>query len=130
MTINIEREAIIRVLDTAGSSFPCHPQRPLKPPSPGGLTRGVPGSPARYVGGVCKHTDDAYCPDLLSLDSDEDCISLSSCDSASSYGGTSTTTERSRVSFSYPLVTEVKLRPRTKDSEKKTLFYTQSETDR
>ena len=74
--------------------------------------------------------DDAYCPDLLSLDSDEDCISLSSCNSGSSYGGTSTTTERSRVSFSYPLVTEVKPRPRTTDSEKKSLFYTQSETDR
>jgi hypothetical protein len=72
-------------------------------------------------------SDDDCCPDLQSLDSDDDCISLSSCGSASSYGGRSA--ER-RVSFATPLVTSVKTRPRTKACDKRLLFYTQAETDR
>ena len=130
MTIKIEQEAMIRVLDTAICSLPCHPTPPLKPPSTGGVgaIEGGPSSlPSPYVAVAQKPTDDCFYPDLQSLDSDEDCISLSSYGSASSFGGEST--ER-RVSFAAQLVTEVKTRPRTKECDKRLLFYTQSETDR
>lgn len=123
MTIKLEQEAIVRILDTARSPLSCHPHHPLKPPTSGGLRR-----PAPYADvGAGKAVGDSYCPDLLSLESDEDCISLSSYGSASSCDGGST--ER-RVSFAAPLVTEVKTRPRTKESDKGLLFYTQTETDR
>jgi hypothetical protein len=72
-------------------------------------------------------TDGDVCPYLLSLDSDEDCKSLSSYGSSSSCSANSI--ER-RVSFAATLVTEVNTRPYTEDSEKRLLFYTQSETDR
>lgn len=132
MTIKIEQEPIIRALDTFNmtrSSLPCHPHHPLKPPSTGGLRLSDAESPSQgqYEGVMRKSADVDFCPDLLSLDSDEDCISLSSFGSASSFGGGST--ER-RVSFAATLVTEVKTRPRTKDCDKRLLFYTQSETDR
>lgn len=77
-----------------------------------------------------KAADDHFCPDLLSLGSeseDDDCISLSSYGSASSYSGGGI--DR-KVSFATPLVTEVKTRPRTEDCDKRLLFYTQTETDR
>jgi len=134
MTIKIEQEAIIRVLDTARLSLPCHTHSPLLPPSAESIllrkAAALP-SPAPYVDSVLKptHDDDdvAYCPDLLPLDSDDDCISLSSCSSASFCSGRSI--ER-RVSFAEPLVTEVRTRPRTRNCDKRLLFYTQAETDR
>lgn len=128
MTIKIEQEAIIRVLDTSYSSLSCHTNPLLKPPSTGILRprAAEDSSPGSYVAVMRKPADDDFCPDLLSLESDEDCISLSSYGSASSFGGGN---ER-RVSFAAPLVTEVKTRPRTKECDKRLLFYTQSETDR
>ena len=128
MTIKIEQEAVLRVLDSARSQPSCYPQHPLKPPS--GILRPDDASsslPAPYGSVGLKVAEDDFCPDLQSLDSDDDCISLSSCSSASSFS--EGTTER-RVSFAAPLVTEVKTRPRTKECDKKLLFYTQSETDR
>eukprot|EP00584_Thalassiosira_punctigera_P015622 CAMPEP_0172550174 /NCGR_PEP_ID=MMETSP1067-20121228/26311_1 /TAXON_ID=265564 ORGANISM="Thalassiosira punctigera, Strain Tpunct2005C2" /NCGR_SAMPLE_ID=MMETSP1067 /ASSEMBLY_ACC=CAM_ASM_000444 /LENGTH=217 /DNA_ID=CAMNT_0013337675 /DNA_START=44 /DNA_END=694 /DNA_ORIENTATION=+ len=131
MTIKIEQEAIIRAIDTARSSLQCHPHSPLKPPLlAGGLLRpsySEPPSPAPYVAVVPKTADDVFCPELVPLDSDEDCISLSSCSTASFCSGR--TGER-RVSFAVPLVTEVRTRPRTRVCDKKLLYYTQSETDR
>lgn len=129
MTIKIEQEAIIRVLDTERSPLSCHPYQLQKPPSAEGLLQAAAGPSLLDPCVATKRSpaDDDYCPDLQSLDSDEDCISLSSFGSAPSYSGR--IIER-RVSFAEPLVTEVKTRPRTKDCDKKQLFYTQSETDR
>eukprot|EP00579_Thalassiosira_antarctica_P007949 CAMPEP_0201880114 /NCGR_PEP_ID=MMETSP0902-20130614/10811_1 /ASSEMBLY_ACC=CAM_ASM_000551 /TAXON_ID=420261 /ORGANISM="Thalassiosira antarctica, Strain CCMP982" /LENGTH=216 /DNA_ID=CAMNT_0048408083 /DNA_START=61 /DNA_END=711 /DNA_ORIENTATION=+ len=129
MTILIEQEAIIRVLDTVRSSLPCHPHPPMKPPPADGVLRPIVAehpSPAPYVA-VVRTADNDFCPDLLPLDSDEDCISLSSCSSASLCSRRSV--ER-KVSFAEHLVTEVNTRPRTRDCDKRLLFYTQSETDR
>eukprot|EP00571_Detonula_confervacea_P017386 CAMPEP_0172298902 /NCGR_PEP_ID=MMETSP1058-20130122/1340_1 /TAXON_ID=83371 /ORGANISM="Detonula confervacea, Strain CCMP 353" /LENGTH=219 /DNA_ID=CAMNT_0013008197 /DNA_START=34 /DNA_END=690 /DNA_ORIENTATION=+ len=129
MTIKIELEASV-LIDTVRSPLPCHHHHSPKLPSTSGLCQSdaeTP-SPAPYDAVVRKATtDDDFCPNLLSLDSDDDCISLSSDSSASSCSGGSI--ER-RVSFAAPLVTEVKMRPRTKDCDKGLLFYTQSETDR
>lgn len=134
MTIKIEQDAIIRALNTARSTISCHPQFLLKPqPSLGGLLCPGDAEPpllASYVAVVPKTSgddDDDCCPDLLPLDPDEDCISLSSFSSASFCSGRST--ER-RVSFAASLVTDVRTRPRTKNCDKKLLYYTQSETDR
>jgi hypothetical protein len=141
MTIKHEQKAIFGIFNTARSQLPCDPHYPVNPPSNGcdphhpvkpssngGLRRsyGEPSSPydaivrKGWVEGVF------FCPDLQSLHSDDDCISLSSNSNASTSSGGSA--ER-RVSFAAPLVTEVKTRPRTKDGEKKLLFYSQYETD-
>eukprot|EP01083_Nonionella_stella_P246852 856554_1 len=112
-------------------SLPCNPYPPLQPPSARSeLFSGAkfpPTAPCEAV--PLKFAHDDFCPnlELESLDSDEDCISLSSFGSSSSYGGRS---DERRVSFAAPLVTEVKTRPRTQESDKRLLFYTQSETDR
>ena len=144
MTIKIEQEAILRVLNTARSSLPYHPNHddPRKPPSTGGsgeTTHEPPSLPLCRVGDVSvvpsvlkptgeKPSNHDFCPDLLSLDSDEeDCISLSSCSSASSCGGRG---HERRVAFATPLVTEVKTRPRTAEEEKGLLFYSEKETSR
>ena len=130
MTITIEREALVRVLDADSSELPCHHYPPLKPPSPGGLRRAAAAEPSRPpcvpVSVSRSPADDDFCPDLQSL-SDEDCISLSSYGSDASSRGSII---GRRVSFAEPLVTEVKTRPRTKAREKQVLFYSQSETDR
>eukprot|EP00956_Cyclotella_meneghiniana_P018233 scaffold30235_cov67-Cyclotella_meneghiniana.AAC.1 len=72
---------------------------------------------------------DDGCPDLLSLDSDEeDCLSLSSASTASSFshsGG-----HERRVSFASQLVTEVRFRARTPEADKPLLFYSEKETTR
>ncbi|KAL9183831.1 hypothetical protein ACHAXT_004687 [Thalassiosira profunda] len=127
MTITIEREALVRVLDADSSELPCHHYPPLKPPSPGGLRRAAAEPPSRPPSvPVSRTADDDFCPDLQSL-SDEDCISLSSYGSDASSRGSII---GRRVSFAEPLVTEVKTRPRTKTRDKQVLFYSQSETDR
>lgn len=136
MTLNIEQDAIIRALDTtARSSLPCHPHSPLKPPRPAAGPRRqgdgeLPPSPASYVAVVPVIAVDDLCPDLQPLDSDDDCISLSSCSTASTASFFSRRSVERRVSFAVHLVTEVRTRPRTRDCEKRLLFYTQSETDR
>ncbi|KAL7524944.1 hypothetical protein ACHAWF_001143 [Thalassiosira exigua] len=129
--MKIEPEAILFVLDTARSSLPCrhrsHP--PLKPPSAArlGSTAGDLPLPLSVplVGATHDPADEDDCPGLRPLDSDE--ISLSTCESLSSC---SARIPRRRVSFAAPLVTAVKTRPRTKDSDKELLFYTRLETDR
>lgn len=136
MTIKIEQTALTRIVDTARSPHPRHHHHlihhPLKPLSTGALRRRdlAPPTPHPHdvAGQYCStETDDDVCPYLLSLDSDEDCKSLSSDGSSSSCSESSI--ER-RVSFAATLVTEVNTRPYTEDSEKGLLFYTQSETDR
>lgn len=131
MSTKIKPEAIIRALDTPRSSLSCHSCPPWNPPLPAdGLfspSDAVSPSPVPYVGAVPKTKEEDYCPELLPLDSDEDCISLGSCGSASFCGRRSA--DR-RVSFAATLVTEVRTRPRTRDCYKKLLFYTHAETDR
>lgn len=128
MTIKLEQEAILRAFDTtARSPLSCHPQHPLKPPLNGVFRSSYGEPPSPYNSDTHKETGN-LCPDLLSLDSDEDCISLSSSDSRSSFGGESATGRR--VSFASKLVTDVKTRPFTKACDKRQLFYTSDETDR
>ena len=132
----------IHIIDTAMSPHPCHRQHrhnhKLRHPATGCHRRIVywdsPEPPVRDDDElVCATTtnatevgDDSY-PDLIPLDSDEDCTSLSSYESDFSYSARS---NDRRVSFAATLVTEVKTRPFTNDNEKGLLFYTQSETDR
>ncbi len=135
MTIKIEQEAILRVLNTPYLSN--HPQHddPRKP-NPTEALEALPQSlPPCTVGndvGTLKPTvdkfSDDFCPDLLSLDSDEeDCLSVSSYGSASSFGGRS---QERKVTFAAPLVTEVRTRPRTPEADKGLLFYSEKETTR
>ncbi|KAL7477151.1 hypothetical protein ACHAW6_002964 [Cyclotella cf. meneghiniana] len=132
--IKFEPEAILRFLDTARLSPPCESSSdlPRKPPLSCDLSgegtsslSDPPGSKSTSLPPPCS---DDCCPDLLSLDSDEeDCLSLSSCSSASSCsrGG-----HERRVSFATPLVTEVNFRARTPESDKPLLFYSEKETSR
>lgn len=127
MTIKLEQEAILRAFDTTTRSpLSCHPQHPLKPPLNGVFRSSYGESPSLYYSDT--HETGNLCPDLVSLDSDEDCISLSSSDSRSSFGGESITGRR--VSFASKLVTDVKTRPFTKACDKRQLFYTSDETAR
>lgn len=137
--INIEQRAILRYLHTAGLSHSCQEihgdDEPRKPPSTGGSADiSVAGpresAPSSSLPPCSDGDDDYYCPDLQSLDSDEeDCISLSSsCSSTSSYSRAGTDVRR--VSFAAPLVTEVKTRPRTEEVDKPLLFYSEKETTR
>lgn len=129
MTIKIEQAAVITVPNTTMASISYHPYPPLQPPLAGShlpIAAELPSlAPCEAV--LRKHAGDDICPDLELLDSDEDCISLSSFGSDFSSGGR---INDRRVSFAAPLVTEVKTRPRTQECDKRMLFYTQSETDR
>lgn len=156
MTIKIEQEAILRFLNTARLSLPCHQKdgEAPKPPSTLGIVVATtqlfaepPSLPPCRVGDdvsvdqfsvphvlnptVDKFFDvdnDDFCPDLQSLDSDEeDCISVSSCSVASSCGGGR---GQRKVSFVHGLVTDVKTRPRTDEADKALLFYSEKETSR
>lgn len=130
--IIIEQDAMLRVLNTANMLLPCHPRDavPWITPSAGrfaeanaALSKPPPSLEVK------KHSNDGFCPDLLPLEADEDCISLSSCSSAASSSYSGRTGER-RVSFAAPLVTAVRTRPRTKDCDKRNLFYSSQETER
>ena len=129
--IIIEQDAMLRVLNTASSLLPCHPRDavPWISPSVGGLVEANAALSKTSSLDTNKRSESDFCPDLLSLESDEDCISLSSCSTAASSSCTGSGGER-RVSFAAPLVTDVKTRPRTKDCDKRSLFYTSQETDR
>ena len=130
--IIIEQDAMLRVLNTANMLLPCHPRDavPWISPSAGGYAEAnaALSKPPPSLG-VNKCSNDGFCPDLLSLEADEDCISLSSCSSAASSSVGGGAGER-RVSFAAPLVTAVRTRPRTKDCDKRNLFYSSQETDR
>ena len=131
MTIKLEQEAIIRAFyTTARSPHSCYSQHPLKqPPLHNGIFHNSYGETlSPYNSDTHSKETGNLCPDLLSLDSDEDCISLSSSDSRSSFGGESATGRR--VSFASKLVTDVKTRPFTKACDRSQLFYTSDETDR
>jgi hypothetical protein len=136
--IKFEPEAILRFLDTARLSSSCDSgnNEPRKPP----LSSGLAVESARSLNGPrpCptpeslpppfRESSDDGCPDLLSLDSDEeDCLSLSSCSSASSY---SREGRERRVSFATPLVTEINYRARTPEADKPLLYYSEKETTR
>eukprot|EP00569_Conticribra_weissflogii_P006134 CAMPEP_0171333506 /NCGR_PEP_ID=MMETSP0878-20121228/4052_1 /TAXON_ID=67004 /ORGANISM="Thalassiosira weissflogii, Strain CCMP1336" /LENGTH=227 /DNA_ID=CAMNT_0011834453 /DNA_START=71 /DNA_END=751 /DNA_ORIENTATION=+ len=135
MTIKIEQEAILRVLNTP--HLPNHPQhgdsRKLDP-TDASVATPLSLPPCRVSNDVTtlqptvdKFSED-FCPDLLSLDSDEeDCLSISSYGSASSFGGRS---HERKVTFASPLVTEVRTRPRTPEADKGLLFYSEKETTR
>lgn len=130
--IIIEQDAMLRVLNTANMLLPCHPRDavPWITPSAGCFAEAnaaLSKPPPSLV--VEKRSNDEFCPDLLSLDADEDCISLSSCSSAASSSYSGSAGER-RVSFATQLVTDVRTRPRTKDCDKSNLFYSSQETDR
>ena len=130
--IIIEQDAMLRVLNTANMLLPCHPRDavPWITPSAGGYAEAnaaLSKEPPSLD--VKKRSNDDFCPDLLSLEADEDCISLSSCSSAASSSVSGGAGER-RVSFAAPLVTDVRTRPRTKDCDKRNLFYSSQETDR
>ncbi len=133
MTIKLEQKAISSIFDTTRSQLPCDPHYPAHYPgksSSNGCLGRSHGQPSSSYDAIVRKgwvVDVLCCPDLQSLHSDEDCISLSSNSSASSC---SWGIADRRVSFAAPLVTEVRTRPRTEDCEKKLLFYTQSETDR
>ena len=130
--IIIEQDAMLRVLNTANMLLPCHPRDavPWITPSTGGFTEANAALSKRPPSlDVKKRSNDDFCPDLLSLEADEDCISLSSCSSAASSSYSGRVGER-RVSFAAPLVTDVRTRPRTKDCDKRNLFYSSQETDR
>jgi len=130
--IIIEQDAMLRVLNTANLLLPCHPRDavPWITQSASGFAEvnaALSKPPPSLV--VEKRSNDVFCPDLLSLEADEDCISLSSCSSAASSSYSGRAGER-RVSFAAPLVTDVRTRPRTKDCDKSNLFYSSQETDR
>mmetsp|Transcript_2983 Transcript_2983/g.5321 ORF Transcript_2983/g.5321 Transcript_2983/m.5321 type:complete len:220 (+) Transcript_2983:42-701(+) len=130
--IIIEQDAMLRVLNTANMLLPCHPRDavPWITPSTGGFMEANAALSKRPPSlDVKKRSNDDFCPDLLSLEADEDCISLSSCSSAASSSYSGRVGER-RVSFASPLVTDVRTRPRTKDCDKRNLFYSSQETDR
>ncbi|KAL7433966.1 hypothetical protein ACHAXM_003896 [Skeletonema potamos] len=130
--IIIEQDAMLRVLNTANFLLPCHPRDavPWITPSASGFAEAhatLSKPPPSLV--LEKRSNDDFCPNLLSLEADEDCISLSSCSSAASSSYSGRAGER-RVSFAAPLVTDVRTRPRTKDCDKSNLFYSSQETDR
>jgi hypothetical protein len=131
--IKFEPEAILRFLDTARLSTTCRSGNsfPRKPPFTSeaeSICSSGPLSSSTSLPPSFRESSDDGCPDLLSLDSDEeDCMSLSSCSTAStsSQGG-----HERRVSFATPLVTEVNFRARTPESDKPLLFYSEKETTR
>jgi hypothetical protein len=132
MTIKLfEHEAVLSLFDTSRISTPCESSSglPRKPPLLGGsAAQGCNSLNGRPPFSTSTPSLDESCPDLLSLDSDEeDCFSLSSCSSASSFsrGG-----HERRVSFAAPLVTEVRFRARTPEADKPLLFYSEKETTR
>ncbi|KAL3786749.1 hypothetical protein HJC23_005312 [Cyclotella cryptica] len=131
--IKFEPEAILRFLDTARLSPPCESSSDLPRKPPLSCEAAAEGTSSVIVPPGSESTpfppcSDDCCPDLLSLDSDEeDCLSLSSCSSASS---TSRGGHERRVSFATPLVTEVNFRARTPESDKPLLFYSEKETTR
>lgn len=131
--IKFEPEAVLNLFVTSRITPPCEssPGVPRKPPLSSVSAAESTSSPLN--GCVPEFSSskpllDDGCPDLLSLDSDEeDCLSLSSCSSASSFsrGG-----HDRRVSFAAPLVTEVRFRARTPEADKPLLFYSEKETTR
>lgn len=130
--IKFEPEAVLKLIDTSRISTPCQSSSGLphrKPPlSSGSAADGISPLNGCPSFSTSKPLLDDGCPDLLSLDSDEeDCLSLSSCSSASSFsrGGPDR-----RVSFAAPLVTEVHFRARTPEADKPLLFYSEKETTR
>jgi hypothetical protein len=124
--IKLEPEATLNLIDTSTISPPCGMSYglPRKPPLSSGLgSTPLNGCPTFSTS---KPSLEDGCPDLLPLDSDEeDCLSLSSCSSASTFsrGG-----HERRVSFAAPLVTEVRFRARTPEADKPLLFYSEKET--
>lgn len=129
--IIIEQDAMLRVLNTANMLLPCHPRDAVPWITPSGRFSEANAALAKPPPSldVKKHSNDGFCPDLLPLEADEDCISLSSCSSAASSSYIGRTGER-RVSFAAPLVTDIRTRPRTKDCDKRALFYSSQETER
>jgi len=116
--------------ETTGVSYmaqlPCHPISSSKSRLSSCLACLAPDSSSV----VQKTTDNNFCPDLLPLDSDEDCMSLSSGSHCSTDSFCSGRIAERRVTFADTLVTKVNTRPRTLDCDKRLLFYTQSETNR
>ena len=131
--IIIEQDAMLRVLNTANLLLPCHPRDavPWITSKSGNFTEtdAALSKPPPSSLDVEKRSNDDFCPGLLSLEADEDCISLDSCSntSSSSYSGRSGVR---KVSFAAPLVTSIRTRPRTKECDKRDLFYSSQETDR
>lgn len=131
--IIIEQDAMLRVLNTANSLLPCHPRDavPWITSKSGSFadTNDTLSKPPPSSLDVEKRSNDDFCPELLSLEADEDCISLDSCSSASSSSYSVRSGVR-KVSFAAPLVTLVRTRPRTNECDKRDLFYSSQETDR
>lgn len=128
MTIQVEPMAVLNLFGASRISSPCE-SSPKSPLSSSSVAETLSNSLNGFRSfSTSKPLLDDGCPDLLSLDSDEeDCLSLSSCSSASSFsrGG-----HERRVSFAAPLVTEVRFRARTPEADKPLLFYSEKETTR
>jgi len=139
MTIKIEREAVLKVIGAPQS--PHH--HVVRSPCLTSITdrsddivyfkscRDLQESLPWLEGNDCKRScpNDDF-PDLEDTD-DETCTTVSSCADSTDLRLTSSSSSRgSTVSFAYPLVTEVKTRPRTRAEDVSSLFYSCEETQR